>query len=148
MRKGRFLLAAFIMLAVLISCATGSHTTAPKKIIAKNSFPINVISGDVQLSVTGCVETDNRIGGLAKAFPISRSTADKIDQYNREVDPTTLTQTVSTREERSAGDAYYYSMRENERVTVTVSAMGDEAVIECSGKTYRVDDGKDIDLTF
>jgi hypothetical protein len=109
-------------------------------------FPVTVVSGNVRVSVSASVETDNRLYDLSVWVPdrdAARRTAQRVAEYNSQVEPMTLTQTFSECVDKTAGDTIVYAFRKGETASVSITALEGEAIIECSvsNTDYRKETG-------
>ncbi len=143
----RIIPAVFIVACAIVlfpSCSS-SPSSRKAKSMTWSHFPVTVVSGNVRVSVSASVETDNRLYDLSVWVPdrdAARRTAQRVAEYNSQVEPMTLTQTFSECVEKNAGDTIVYAFRKGETSSVSVTALEGEAIIECSGVEYRLTEKK------
>jgi hypothetical protein len=123
-----------LSILVLVSC----NTTKNSQYRRDNRFPITIISGEVELQITGYNTNNNEIDGLAYFFA-DENTKAKMDNYNKDIEfEKSINQTIRIVEIVKEGDQYFYPVKENQIITVSINAINEKAMIECSSIVYQI----------
>jgi hypothetical protein len=145
--KYNLLAMLFIFLLLLMNCTTSKNTRTENN--GKLSFPIKILSGEVDLNIIVYSYEDKTISWF-NPLSVSEEVRTRINQHNEEAKKhNAFKEILNTSETKKAGDYYYYEIQYNQKVVVIMNSKSDTSTVECTNKVYSLrKNNTDVYLSF
>ncbi len=127
----------YCLFLIALLCVSSCTTTQQISMKNGNHFPIRIVTGTVQVTISGYIDSSNS----KISMDVSRTgkeLQDKEKEYMDEISRVSVKNIEGSIAEYTAGEYIFHKMQKNEVVTVGITLISKDSIIEFGGKLYHL----------